>query len=128
MRTDLMNCMRKPAGRYVSSFLLLVCLAVFTTGCVPSVSYSSLPIADIAVTNSYLIVHNRSGDARYDVKITIDEKYTYEADVLSLGKSSLPLDEFVDDRGHRFKPGLLNIRNVTIYLPDTVDGKGFYRW
>ncbi|WP_162255085.1 hypothetical protein [Paenibacillus sp. Soil522] len=127
MRTDLMNCMRKPAGRNVSSFLLIVCLAVFTTGCIAAPS-GSIPYADIAVTNNYLIVNNRSGDARYDVQITIDDKYTYEADVLSLGKSSLPLDEFVDDRDHRYKRGLLNIRNVTIYMPDTVDGEVYYRW
>lgn len=127
MRTDLMNCMRKPAERNVSSFLLIVCLAVFTTGCVAAPS-GSIPYADIAVTNNYLIVQNRSGDVRYDVKITIDDKYTYVADVLSLGKSILPLDEFVDDRGHHYKRGLLNVRNVTINMPGTMDDKGYYRW
>ena len=128
MRTDLMNCMRKPAGRNVASFLLIVCLAFFTTGCGILVPSGPIPIADIAVTKNNLIVQNRSGAVRYDVQITIDDKYTYVADVLPLGKSSLPLDEFVDDQGHLYKRGLLNIRNVSIYMPDTVDGKGYYRW
>ena len=92
---------------------------------VPNVS---IPIADIAVTKNSLIVQNRSGAVRYDVQITIDDKYTYVADVLPLGKSSLPLDEFVDDQGYFYKRRLLNIRNVSIYMPDTVDGKGYYRW
>lgn len=128
MRTDLMNCMRKPAGRNVSSFLLIVCLAVFTTGCGIPLPSGTIPYTDIAVTNNYLIVHNRSGDVRYDVKITIDDKYTYVADVLSLGKSSLLLTEFVDDRGNRYKPGLLNVRNVTVYIADANEGTEYYRW
>lgn len=128
MRTDLMNCMRKPAGRNVASFLLIVCLAVFTTGCGVPVPSGTIPFTDIAFTKNDLIVQNRSGDVRYDVKITIDDKYTYVADVLPLGKSSHPLTEFVDDQGNRYRPGLLNVRNVIVYIPDNNEGKEYYRW
>lgn len=128
MRTGLINCIRKPAWRNVASFLLFVCLAVFTAGCGVPVPTGTIPIADIAVTKNSLIVQNRSGAVRYDVQITIDNKYTYVADVLPLGKSSLPLDEFVDDRGHRYKRGLLKLRNVTINMPGIVNDKGYYRW
>ncbi len=128
MRTDLMNWICKPARRNVTSFLLIVCLAVFTTGCGVPVPSVSIPIADIAVTKNDLIVQNRSGSVRYDVQITIDDKYTYVAEVLPLGKSSLQLAEFVDDRGHRYKRGLLNIRNVMINMPDSIVGNRYYRW
>jgi hypothetical protein len=128
MRTDLMYYIRKPAWRNAASLLLFVCLAVFTAGCGVPVPTGTIPIADIAVTKNSLIVQNRSGAVRYDVQITIDDKYTYVADVLPLGKSSLLLDEFVDDQGHFYKRRLLNIRNVSIYMPGTVDGKGYYRW
>ncbi|RED55304.1 hypothetical protein [Cohnella lupini] len=119
--------MRTNLRKYTLSLLLIVCLAVFTTGCIP-VPSGTVPFTDIGVTKTNLIVQNRSGDVRYDVKITVDDKYNYVVDVLSLGRSSFPLSEFVDDQGNRYAPGFLKVRNVTVYIADENEGTEYYRW
>lgn len=127
MRTNLMNCIRKPSRRNISSCLLIVFLAFLMTGCVPAPK-SSIPIADFSVTNGHLIVQNETGFVWFDAKITIDDKYTYEAHVMPAGKSSMPLADFVDDQGQGYKPGRLSIRNMTIDITDTLGGKRHFRW
>ena len=127
MRTNPMNFIRKRAGRGVESFLLLACFAFMMTGCVPSPK-STMPIAEISVTNGHLIVQNHTGHVWFNAKITIDDKYTYVAEVMPAVRSSVPLAEFVDDRGQHYERGRLSIRNVSIDVTDTLGDKQHYHW
>ncbi|MBM7566979.1 hypothetical protein [Paenibacillus sacheonensis] len=127
MRINLTNVISKPAGRIGSSFLLLVCLASMMTGCVPAPT-SQIPIAEIAVTKGHLLVQNHTGHVWFNARITIDDKYTYKADVLPAVKSSLPLSDFVDDRGHGYEPGRLSVRKVTIDVADTMGNIRHFHW
>ncbi|WP_373231590.1 hypothetical protein [Cohnella sp.] len=108
----------------------IVLLTGWMVGCSRTGQTGSIPlIADIAVTSNHLIVVNGDSFVWNQVKITIDDKYSYEAYVLPRGKSSLPLTEFVDEKANRFKPHFLKIRKVKIHVPDARDGiEGHYRW
>ncbi|MBO7744494.1 hypothetical protein I8J29_09825 [Paenibacillus sp. MWE-103] len=127
MRTNLLTCIRKPGIRDAASFSLIVFLAIVLAGCVPAPK-SSIPIADISVTNNHLIVQNETGFVWFNAKLTIDDKYTYEAAMMTAGKSSVPLAKFVDDQGHAYERGRWSIRNLTIDITDTLGRKKHFSW
>ncbi|WP_271753210.1 hypothetical protein [Cohnella sp. JJ-181] len=85
-------------------------------------------MADIAVTNTHLIVQNETGFVWFGAKLTIDDKYTYEAPIMPNGKSSMPLAGFVDDQGHGYKRDRWSIRHLTIDVTDTLGGKKHFSW
>ena len=64
----------------------------------------------------------------YHAKLTIDDKYTYEAAMMTSGKSSVPLAKFVDDQGHAYKRDRLSIRHLTIDITDTLGAKRHLSW
>ncbi|NBD23039.1 hypothetical protein [Paenibacillus glycinis] len=127
MLRNVANCLRKPTRRNVTSCLLVVVLVLLMTGCVPAPK-SSIPIADIALTNNHVIVQNETGFIWYHAKLTIDDKYTYEAPMMTAGKSSVPLAKFVDDQGHGYKRDRLSIRHLTIDITDTLGTKRHLSW
>ncbi|CAM4426013.1 hypothetical protein FHS16_003715 [Paenibacillus endophyticus] len=126
MRKKQMNYTRKPMRRNVSLFLLIL-LTITMAGCVPAPN-TMIPIADIAVTGGHLIVQNETGFVWFDAKITIDDQYTYIADLMPAGKSSVPLSEFVDDQGKAYNRGRLSIRDLKIDITDTLGGKRHFDW
>jgi hypothetical protein len=97
------------------------------TGCV-SAPKSSIPLADISLTNNHLIVQNETGFVWHDAKITIDHKYTYVAAMMTSGKSSVPLAKFIDDQGNSYKRGRWSMRNLTIDVTDTLGVKRHLSW
>ncbi|QHW31934.1 hypothetical protein GZH47_14650 [Paenibacillus rhizovicinus] len=127
MLTNVPNRLRKPTRRHVISCLLVVVLVLLMTGCVPAPK-SSIPIADIALTNNHVIVQNETGFIWYNAKLTIDGKYTYVAAMMTSGKSSVPLAKFVDDQGHAYKRDRLSIRHLTIDITDTLGAKRHLSW
>ncbi|MFC4809635.1 hypothetical protein [Paenibacillus sp. GCM10023250] len=127
MRTNLQTCIRKPGIRGVASCSLIAFLAFLLSGCVPAPK-STIPIADIAVTNNHLILINETGYIWYDAKLTIDGKYTYKASMITAGKSGIPLAKFVDDQGHAYKRDRLSIRNLKIDITDTLGREKHFTW
>ncbi|SFE60046.1 hypothetical protein SAMN05216378_3682 [Paenibacillus catalpae] len=127
MRTNLQTSIGKPTRSNVTSCLAIVFLVLLMTGCVPAPK-SSIPIADISLTNNHLIVQNETGFVWFDAKITIDGKYTYEAPMMTSGKSSVPLAKFIDDQGRSYKRGRWSIRHLRIDITDTLGGKKHFSW
>ena len=103
------------------------CFCRVNDRCVPAPK-SSIPIADISLTNNHVIVQNETGFIWYHAKLTIDDKYTYEAAMMTSGKSSVPLAKFVDDQGHAYKRDRLSIRHLTIDITDTLGAKRHLSW
>ncbi|MCK9860300.1 hypothetical protein [Paenibacillus sp. ATY16] len=127
MRTNLQTSIRKRARSGITSCMVIVLLVLMLTGCVQAPK-SSIPIADITFTNNHLIVQNETGFVWFNAKITIDHKFTYVAPMMTAGKSSVPLANFLDDQGHSYKRGRWSIRNLTIDVTDTLGAKRHLSW
>lgn len=119
--------MRNYRMKTIVLWMLSVLLAFSLTGCVRAPDVK-LPIADIMVTNGHLVVQNEAGFVWFDAKLTIDDKYTYTADMVPAGKSSMPLSDFVDDQGRPYKRGKLSIRHLQIDITDTLGKKRHFDW
>lgn len=127
MRTVLYSSIRKSTKSNVALCLAIVSLVLLMTGCV-SAPKSSIPIADIGLTNNHLVIQNETGFVWYDAKITINHKYTYVAAMMTSGKSSVPLAKFIDDQGNSYKRGRWSMRNLTIDVTDTLGVKRHLSW
>lgn len=110
----------------LSGWLILLLLS----GCSIDNEPDQLPlIASITPTNQQLIIQNGSPIVWKNATITIDDRYTYHAELVPRGSESIPYTSFIDEDGQAFHPGLLKIRKVRIHVPHFDGNKdGTFKW
>lgn len=85
--------------------------------------------ADIAATDKHLIVKNGDAFVWKNAKITINDSFVYQADIVPRGNSSIAFPLFMNKEGEDYKLQPLHMMKVQIQVPDVADGKpGVFNW
>lgn len=86
-------------------------------------------IVALSATPEHIMIDNGNSYVWNNAKITINNHYVYESDVIPRGGTSLNLTEFTKPDGTSFNPKKNRLYSVSIYVPDALDGKrGIFKW
>ncbi|NDI36107.1 hypothetical protein [Chengkuizengella sediminis] len=109
------------------TYMIMLCIMILQ-GCGNQSSQYQL-IASIQFTNQHLMIDNGDSFVWENSLITINDEYTYEMEYIPRGKTSIPYQMFLNEKGEVYQPSLLKVRNVEVIVPK-FDGKNdaVYTW
>lgn len=109
-------------------FAVLLIISICGCGKVNESDEVDLIIA-LSATPEHIMIDNGNSYVWNNAKITINNSYFYESDMIPRGGTSLNLTEFSKQDGTAFDPKKNRLYSVSIYVPDALDGKpGVFNW
>lgn len=109
-------------------FAVLLIISICGCGKVNESDEVDLIIA-LSATPEHIMIDNGNSYVWNNAKITINNSYFYESDMIPRGSTSLNLTEFTKQNGTAFDPKKNRLYSVSIYVPDALDGKpGAFNW
>jgi hypothetical protein len=86
-------------------------------------------IVALSATPEHIMIDNGNSYVWNNAKITINNRYIYESEMIPRGGTSLNLTKFTKQDGTSFNPKKDRLYSVSIYVPEALDGKhGVFNW